>query len=880
MPTASTRIVAAVALAVAVTAAILPAQQSLAILDAPVVTLPDDSAPFQELLDWDGDGDLDAVGVRARSDGTDFMVQVWRNDAGAFTEVYRQTFPAASATVAPLAVDDVDGDGRADFLVGTGPVLHTFRSLGNGQFARTQQVFTGVITALRVADIDRDGLRDRVLLRRATTTSNISSLEVVWGGGGSVVQAQLLNVDGLLAMEYDGDPQLEVAVTQWAGTAFWYDADRNGLTYLHAISRTITGQFPVNWLQGDVDGDGDIDLLSFGYFAGGRCEIWRRTGPATYVHEPPFWCDALQQLVDLDGDGDLDGLGSTGYKNRDFYYGNPYQQMLNVSSSFCIGWNDGSGRFTTGSWPGHGNWSFAGAVDLDGDGDLDLVAGGAVHYGRGSWLAVPMTSTGLPYLPHWRLLDLDRDGDLDIAASLYVALWNDGAGVFTVAPRPGVERPPNQGFTGEWIEGDFDGDGAPDLITGQGPVQSGSPVFAQMMLLQNNGGGRWRHAGGAAPLAVRMGDALTPDQDRSADWDGDGDLDLAIRSGYWSLGRTDLWRNDGGGRFTPLGGFAQETLLDFADVDGDGRLDCVATATTGAQALLVRLGTGNAAQPFGVAMVVGPTAMYGALVGDLDDDGRPDVVVIDASGVVSVLTNVTTTPGVPLFATALIDGPALDPGARLAIADLDGDGRSDLIGGPLRANNYLTAVWRRIGGNGPLGATDFAPRVLAAQAGRIGDVDGDGDLDLVGSWFVRNRRVDGPLAPAQQQYGNGVAGEGLAVPVLGLGGPLRVGRMGQIVLNGIAGPGVAAFALAGAAATVPGVPLPGHVALVDPNGAMVTPVVVIGSSGERGAAQAVLGLVPPAAVAGLDFFLQGFALDPRAPSGVSASQGLRVRVGG
>jgi hypothetical protein len=78
-----TKVSVVVSLAVAATA-----QQPEALFDAPIVELPSDLPPFEALLDYDGDGDMDAVGGRVKSDGSAYDVRVWRNQQGRYVQVF------------------------------------------------------------------------------------------------------------------------------------------------------------------------------------------------------------------------------------------------------------------------------------------------------------------------------------------------------------------------------------------------------------------------------------------------------------------------------------------------------------------------------------------------------------------------------------------------------------------------------------------------------------------------------------------------------------------------------------------------------------------------------------------------------------------------
>ncbi|MGE5116689.1 MAG: FG-GAP repeat domain-containing protein [Betaproteobacteria bacterium] len=170
--------------------------------------------------------------------------------------------------------------------------------------------------------------------------------------------------------------------------------------------------------------------------------------------------------------------------------------------------------------------------------------------------------------------------------------------------------------------------------------------------------------------------------------------------------------------------------LAVADLDGDGRLDIVTAnailATDGSGPSTVSVLLQDAARPgrflapAAYATGVNPVSVA---IGDLDGDGRPDLVVADGEGL-SVLLQAPTAPGTfgPRAAFG-IGGVA----TSVAVADLDGDGRPDLVAttptsvrvllhGPQAAASFLAAASYGAG----------AQPVFAA----VGNVDGDGRPDL------------------------------------------------------------------------------------------------------------------------------------------------------
>jgi hypothetical protein len=130
--------------------------------------------------------------------------------------------------------------------------------------------------------------------------------------------------------------------------------------------------------------------------------------------------------------------------------------------------------------------------------------------------------------------------------------------------------------------------------------------------------------------------------------------------------------------------------LQTADLDGDGKLDVVglsgryddATSSYQSSVTVVRgNGDGTFQAPAVLPVAAGP---QGLAIGDLDGDGRPELVLLAADGtgkVQAVVWHNTGAPGTVAFTPAA--APALDGpngyGSDLALADVDGDGKLDLL---------------------------------------------------------------------------------------------------------------------------------------------------------------------------------------------------------
>jgi hypothetical protein len=339
------------------------------------------------------------------------------------------------------------------------------------------------------------------------------------------------------------------------------------------------------------------------------------------------------------------------------------------------------------------------AVDLDGDGRPDLVAGDGyqntisvlINQGGGRFaspVVYPVgapTSPGQPGAVHLEAHDVDGDGHPDLVVAsegenrLHV-LYNQGDG--TLRAGPSLETGPYD--TGWVTAADLDGDGRLDLVAGDTGGEGRATDGVVTVYLQQADGSFSRGTqltGGGYLVAVQ-----------AADFDGDGAVDLLVtgsavidQDGFHPQ-RFLLFPGRGDGSFgaaveSSSGGSSWPPVL--ADVDGDGQLDLVNVNQNpdgSSAAVSIFRGTGDG--HFAAASAVS-TALVGSgacLLVDLDGDQAADLACSYVNpGRVSVFSRLSPTA----FDAGRAFGDTGEPTAwganHITRADLDGDGRADLV---------------------------------------------------------------------------------------------------------------------------------------------------------------------------------------------------------
>ena len=510
-----------------------------------------------------------------------------------------------------------------------------------------------------------------------------------------------------------------------AAPSFEDRAEADGLRFRLEAGHSPDRHLPETMSGGvgllDFDGDGwlDVYLPQGGEFPPGRSpdgpgdRLFRNLGDGTFE-------DATRRAgFPRSGRGYGLGVASGDYDND----GNP-DLFVTRFDSYELWRNRGDGTFedVTGpsglgieaEWPTSAAWA-----DLDGDGDLDLYVCHYLAWDEHDPRTCLDPETGRPIYCEPLLFEAVPDR----------LFRNDGGRFVDVAERAGIVDRDGRGLG--VVAADLDGDLLVDLYVAND--LSGNFLF------RNLGGMRFEEVGERAGVASNADGGYQAGMGVACgDLDGDGLPELAVTN-FYAEGTT-LYRNLGGGQFVDASnafGMAPSRYLlgfgvAFLDANNDGFLD-LASAN----------GMVNDSRPlFPYAMpaqllVGGPGGLLvdlteragpdwqaprvgrGLAAGDLDNDGRPDVVLVPQDGPVALLRN--RTPG-GHFVTVRLEGTesARDAvGARVVV--IDGDRR--LVGWRAGGGSYQSSPDPRLhfglgGSSGPVSIE------VAWPSGRVDRLDG------------------------------------------------------------------------------------------------------------------------------------------------------------
>ncbi len=431
--------------------------------------------------------------------------------------------------------------------------------------------------------------------------------------------------------------------------------------------------------------------------------------------------------IDVNDDGLLDLVVPHEFPSTGIQYylktSNGYSNMMNDTVSFRLNAENIMG------------------ADVDGDGKKDLIwaASNALHWyklmspGNFVYQGILFNNLRCGTVNYLEYIDVDNDGDLDIVAAGNRGLWhifNDGA--YNFQSHKIVLRLPNLGVFPSVV--DLDGDGKNDLLYGTTSEPAGYPDVTWQKNLGNN-----IFSEDIGLDRVNVFRKLGP---FAADMNNDGAMDLVyfgnVRiNNVWQNDRIVIYYNDGQGSFgspqVAINRLVESMLI--KDIDGDGNLDFAyifKTSTSSSQRQVAFLKNNNAAASFTEFIAYGSfNTLTQIAAEDYDCDGGIDIIIKE-NNLMRFFKNV----GGSFSSANSLTMPY--NATRYALADFDNDGFNDLLFVSSNSSNAWNAHYYLLKNNGIGNFTDtFLVASFPAQNpplnGRIivTDFDNDGDLDFL-----------------------------------------------------------------------------------------------------------------------------------------------------
>ncbi|MFC1757976.1 FG-GAP-like repeat-containing protein [Planctomycetota bacterium] len=660
-----------------------------------------------EVGDLDNDSDMDVVAA------SDEGIRWIENSRGEFRNSH--VVIRSDYRVSQVAVADVDGDGEDDVAALVGGYVAWYKNLGQGEaFGRPQLISGAGNTKFTAGDLDSDGDIDFIVQSQISQLDRFVNDDANFSQADSMATALRIEDFRIRDVDEDGDQDILVAteddVTLFENTSHNQFADENVL-----IADVRPDQVDVH----DANHDGLVDIV----YASWRGTAWHiNRGNGSY--SPAIVLSGQTQnigIADINQDGTEDLVLSSWANDRISW--TPFLQKRKYET-FAI---DTDVERAGEVFP----------LDLENDGDIDLISyswrSGLTKYenlGAGQY-AKPEQLAGQAFgTTDLRTGDIDGDGDLDLLAvarsrrgpQVSGIAWyenTDGEGTFSEQNIIDYKRDDR---TVDAMLVDVDGDQDLDIVAGFGLVDRRSTAAEFVWYENTNGQGDF-----SAPKAIVETERRTGRKLAFADIDGDGDNDLVMGSAFPQL--LQWFENQGDGMFSKQRQIDSAPFSEIVpvDLDTDGDVDLVVGQGFNMTWYENEDGLGS----FGDAETIASNfnGLGAITAADLNGDGRTDLAVAhsDNDDMVAWYEHLDGTGTFSRRKRIAF----LDAASSIDAADFDQDGDLDLIASSAGFDDGQVVWFENTNGKGNFKPTQVQQEADAIMSVVTGDFNGDGRIDAV-----------------------------------------------------------------------------------------------------------------------------------------------------
>lgn len=681
-----------------------------------------------QLGDLNGDGKLDLV----VANGNVATVSVFRNlsSVGNISLASKVDYGIGSPTYF-AAVDDLNGDGKPDIVAANSlsssvsVLLNTSDIATISLAAKVDYTVGSSPYCVAPVDMDGDGKDDIAsvnsfsntvsILRNNITGPYISSFTPVSGGDGSIIKIAGNNFTGATSVSFGGTPAASFTVDTSINITAFVGAGSGGAVAVTTPQGTASlagftfSNVPtIISFTPETGGTGTTVIIKGTNFIGTTSVSFGGNTASSFIVNSANTITAVVGTV-VTGSVSVSVTTPNGVASLPGFYTGP------TITSFT----PASGSVGT-------------TVTIFGTHFSTTPVNNIVHFGAGKATVSAATSTSLTVVVHagatFEPITITTNNLTGFSNKPFTVIFPGGSTAFNAnsfSPKIDSAASTSFGIT----TADLDNDGKPDLAI----VNATSD---KVSIFRNTGSigsialaNKIDYATGSFPLNIAAGDL-----------DGDGKPELIVVN-LQSYNISVFKNNSTPGTIsfsskTDYQTGDQPRNVAIADIDNDGKPDLV-VANNGSGSVSVFINTstpGNVSFTSQLTFYTGSQSLpFDVAVADLDGDNKPDVAVTGQSGLINILRN-TSAGGAVSFATPIY----VDFGwsARsISIADLDGDGKPDII--LANSSNNAVSIFKNLSSVGNVslapklnyitnnGSTDYPTKVS------IADMNGDGKPDIV-----------------------------------------------------------------------------------------------------------------------------------------------------